>query len=250
VDPFERRLARVLCDHLGLCHGLQASAGDGELFFLRVWKPSASPGPAPSFEELRRWDLRLSEQAGGRLQSPRLAGPPLFWPYVSERLLQLEAPQLGAVVHKVLADMRGLPCAAWGLLWVQLLVQRGLPLPAGSLRALLRAADSTNDVYALLEVLLLAQKEPLRARAALYQKRRALQPEDEDRLDPADWSRACVAVLRNQGGADLPAEAFHQAFTEVHYSPHYVLLSSPWSTLCLTIITIINSMSYYCSTLS
>jgi len=221
--PFERRLVRVLCDHLGLQHAVRASSGDAEVYFLKVWKaPSPGPVPVPSYEELLRWDLRLSEQAGGWVQPRRLDGLPLYWPYLRGLLLLLDDLTLVGVTRKVVHSMRAHPSASWGLLWVQLLVERGLPLPGGCLRSLLGAAAAANDLYALLEVLLLAQQEPLRARATSYQRKlRAVRDDGDtstgpmDSLEPSDWARACVAVLRAQGSADLPREAFHQAFTEV-----------------------------------
>ena len=133
---------------------------------LRVWKGYAhvSDLDPPTLSEILRKDARLSGDAAHR----RLDALPLYWKDTRQELLaaSMDEEKLCAVVQRTVNAMKNYPMPGWALLLLELLRERGLPLPLGSLRCAMKMCAARNDLYGLLEVLHLAHDERNRAQAA------------------------------------------------------------------------------------
>lgn len=120
---------------------------------------------------------------------------------------------------------------------MELLIERNLPLPFGSLHSLVRMCEARLDLYGICEALRLNQQERMRARTDSFQQKQekiqkryldnvfvdgdfSANPSAKkmDQLANNDWKKALNAVLLCR--QHLPNNVYVEAFTEVnwHYS--------------------------------
>ena len=171
---------------------LSANPRDDGLILLVMKSDSEEKGLfAPSLESILSWDAK---RGLGR----RLHAPPPYWNVVRKELLLLEPEELTKLGTTLLSSMMDYPCAPWGLLLLDTLLQRpgceDVPLKF-FLPLLSMCARSRPDVYAALEVVAAAK---------------CLGRE----LSTREWKFACYAALDSKR-LDMPRESYRGAFMEL-----------------------------------
>jgi hypothetical protein len=82
----------------------------------------------------------------------------------------MDEEKLASVVGRLGNAMKNYASTSWGLLFVDQLREREIPLPLGLLRSLMKMAAERNDLYGLLEVLHLCLQEKELAEASRAEK--------------------------------------------------------------------------------
>lgn len=134
-------------------------------------------------------------------------GEPYRWPELRKILESLDGDTLQAVVHKSARAMNSFPAVSWMFLFVQVLQDRNIPLPRGTLSCMLQMAIQRDDLYGMLEVMHVGLKE-----RELHTTRGR---SEVDSLSEHEWGVACSEALRRKPAEHLPLDSFKDAFLEV-----------------------------------
>lgn len=130
-----------------------------------TYDPTALKIEPMRYSQLLRRDAKLDRE------NRMIDNCPLFWPQAAEQLRAMPDEKLCVVARRLLNAMYNYASPSWALLVVEILREREIPFPSGTLRSILRMCFQRKDIYSLLEVLRLAHSELILSRSAEYQQK-------------------------------------------------------------------------------
>lgn len=219
-----RRLIRQLSDSMDLACKIQHQPQP-------LCTISKHPRSLPALDASFSAFLLRTDKRGVNMS--QLDGLPAQWEKARAMLMQMDDLGLQMVTERAALALHHNPSTAWMLLLIDLLQDKGVPLPRGTLRAALRMATKRRDIFGIVEVLQAALVEQTASRSTSYQsklhhlheKRRWSSPMDWmcaspevqcDDLQQQDWDLALTSALHRRGPLhELSQQAFKDSYLEM-----------------------------------
>eukprot|EP01038_Epipyxis_sp_PR26KG_P016004 gene16004-21718_t len=200
---YKRRLFRILCDEIGLHYKINkySSVDHKKMNTLLYENPSSTIPPDYVLcvwkSEDNNYFYNLKSQLLTEiLRSDQLKqfherkydNRPLFWRHLKLLLDKVDDKDLPTIIHRHLNAMVSFSSPSWGLLLIQELREREIPLPLGILRTMIKMCAKRNDNYGLLEIMHMSNEESSIAyKNKLYHKKLHQIREKDAQFDDFDF---------------------------------------------------------------